>query len=201
MKKTMLIPFLLCNCYLNLFSQTVTQKPIYWGSVGFTKLLWQTKYVYGINYQVASNHILGFEIYQYGELEEGGIIFADETPNKVQQSNTTKISYGYKIPIKSNHLKIIPSIGFGQTFGMYRTDKLAPSTSSRSGWFNISIGNIDYIETPFSGVSLTPQLDVIIHNSWGGFGIVLINNNTFSDLGKTLSTNNFAFKICLGNFR
>jgi hypothetical protein len=201
MKNTILIIFLLCNCYSKLLGQTATQEPIYWGNVGFTKLLWQAKYVYGVNYQIASKHVIGFEILEYGEQEEGGIIFADETPNKVQKSNTTKLSYGYKIPLKSKHLKIIPSIGFGQTFGMYRTDKLAPSTSSGSGWFNISIGNIDYIEIPFSGVSITPQLDIMIHNNWGGFGIALINNNTFSDLGKTLSTNNFALKVCIGKFR
>ncbi len=178
-------------------AQTPAQKPIYWVNIGISKLLWQTKYLYGGNYQIEPNHIIGFEIYNYGE-EEGGI-FSDEIPNRVKESATFKLTYGYQIPLKSNHLKIIPSIGFGQTFGLYRTDKLMPNTSPGSPWFNFS--SIDYEEVSFSGVSLTPQLDIIINNSWGGFGIVLINNNTFSDLGKTFSTNNIAFKICVGKLK
>lgn len=182
-------------------AQTPNQKPIYWVNFGISKLFWQTKYLYGGNYQIAPNHIIGFEIYNYGEQEEGGI-FSDEIPNRIKESATFKLTYGYQINPKSNYFKIIPSIGIGQTFGLYRTDKLMPNTSSGSPWFNFS--SKDFEEVPFSGVSISPQIDLILHNKWLGIGIIISNNNTFEPIGfflerwKTFSTLDFAFKLCVG---
>lgn len=115
------------------------------------------------------------------------------------------LTYGHQINPKNSYFKIIPSIGVGQTFGLYRTDKLIPNTSSGSPWLNFS--NKNYEEVSFSGVSISPQIDFILHHKWIGFGLVVININTFEPTGnfldswKTYSSIDFAFKLCIGNFR
>lgn len=109
------------------------------------------------------------------------------------------MNYGYQIPLKSNHIKIIPNIGFGYTQGLFRTNELDMSGSSSSLGLNFNGSN--YIETPFSGVSFSPQLDFIIYDKWFGAGLVMTHNATFAGYGKTYSTNNIAFKICIGKFK
>lgn len=51
--------FLLFNCFSGLYGQKTTTKPLYWGHLGITKVIWKTKYVFEANYQMAPNHIIG----------------------------------------------------------------------------------------------------------------------------------------------
>lgn len=174
-------------------AQSPIKKPIYWGNLGITKLIWKTKYVFGANYQIKPKHVIGFELYQFGELEEGGIIFDDEIPNRVKESNTFKITYGYQINSKNKFFKIIPSLGIGSTSGLFRNNNLISNSWGK-----------DYEEIQFSGISISPQIDLILHNKWLGIGLIISNNNTFQPTGyflenwKTYSSLDFAFKLCIG---
>lgn len=188
--------FLLFNCFSSLYGQKTTTKPLYWGHLGLTKIIWEPKYVAGVNYQFMPNHIIGFECYQFGELEEGGIIFDDEIPNRVKESTTLKLTYGYHVNPKNKFLKIIPSIGIGSTSGLFRNNNLISNSWGKN-----------YEEIQFSGISISPQIDLILHNKWLGIGFIISNNNTFEPTGlflerwKTFSTLDFAFKICIGKFK
>lgn len=192
-----LIIFLLLQNKI-LLAQTLTQKPIYWVNFGITKLFFDPKFLIGVNYNFKPDQIIGLEYYQFGGKEDEGF-FRKEIPNQISETSTIKLSYGYQIPLKSKIIKIIPNLGFGYTQGLFRTNELDMSGSSSSLGLNFNGPN--YIETPFSGVSFSPQLDFIIHNKWFGAGIVLTHNATFAQDGKTFSTSDFAFKICIGKFR
>lgn len=179
-----------------LFAQTEPKNQVFWGNLGITKLIWQIKYVFGANYQIKPKHVIGFELYQFGELEEGGIIFDDEIPNRVRESTTLKFTYGYHINSKNQFLKIIPSIGIGFTSGLFRNNNLISNNWGKN-----------YEEITFSGMSISPQIDLILHNKWLGIGLIISNNNTFEPTGyfienwKTYSSIDFAFKVCIGKFR
>ncbi|MBJ7428860.1 MAG: hypothetical protein JHD28_07885 [Bacteroidia bacterium] len=177
-----------------LFAQIEPKNPVFWGNLGITQLIYETKYVFGANYQIKPKHVIGFEFYQFGELEEGGIIFGDEIPNRVRESTTLKLIYGYCINPKNQFFKIIPSIGIGSTSGLFRNNNLISNSWGKN-----------YEEIKFSGMSISPQIDLILHNKWLGIGLIISNNNTFEPTGyflenwKTYSSIDFAFKICIGN--
>jgi len=155
----------------------------------------------GVNYNLEKNHFIGAEFYQFGELVQGGIIFEDEIPNRVKASNTLKFIYGYSLNLKSSNFKIIPAIGLGATSGIYRTNELSPDYNPGKSWYK------SYVNTSFSGISISPQIDFIFHTSWGGIGLVVTHNTTFQSSAylfgnwKTSSANDFALKICFGKMR
>jgi len=155
-----------------LFAQIEPKNPVFWGNLGITQLIYETKYVFGANYQIKPKHVIGFEFYQFGELEEGGIIFGDEIPNRVRESTTLKLTYGYCINPKNQFFKIIPSIGIGSTSGLFRNNNLISNSWGKN-----------YEEIKFSGMSISPQIDLILHNKWLGIGLIISNNNTFEPTG------------------
>jgi hypothetical protein len=188
-KKYIFIVFHLMMIHL-LFAEVPTKKPICWVDLGLTKLIWQPKYILGINYNLKQNNFIGVQFYQYREPTVGGIIFEDEIPNRVKESTTFMFTYGYHVNPKNTFFKIIPSIGIGSTSGLFRTNNLISNNWSKN-----------YEEIPFSGLSLSPQINFLLHNKWGGLGLVFSLHNTFTNLGNTYSSGDFAFKICFGNMK
>lgn len=181
-----------------LFAQTEPKNQVFWVNLGITKLFFEPKFLIGLNYNFKPDQIIGLEYYQFGGSEGEGF-FRKEIPNQISETSTIKLSYGYQIPLKSKIIKIIPNIGFGYTHGLFRTNELDMSGSS--SLFSLNFNGPNYIETPFSGVSFSPQLDFMIYDKWFGVGILLTHNATFAEYGKTFSTNNIAFKICIGKFK
>lgn len=168
-----------------------------WIYVGITHIIWETGYFAGGKFQADKHNVFGIESYEFGELKQGGIIFQDQIPNRVVQSFTTNLNYGYCINFESNFFKLIPTLGIGYTTGTWRTDEEL-NTGGAGGWFNFSTKS--YHEIPFSGISVSPQIDLIFHTSWGGIGLMLTHNTTFF-VGNNYSSNDFSFHICMGKMR
>ncbi|MFI5222238.1 MAG: hypothetical protein ACHQK8_07930 [Bacteroidia bacterium] len=168
-----------------------------WGYAGITHLREGSGYFVGGKFQDNKNNIFGVEYYQFGETPEGGI-FTHQTPNQIVHSITANLNYGYCINFETNFIKLIPILGVGYTIGSWRTDEQISGGGGGGSWF--SFGGPTYIEVPFSGVSVSPQIDLIFNTSWGGIGLMLTHNTTFF-IGNNYSSNDFAFHICIGKMR